>query len=300
MAQWLRFGTARTVHLGPAIATGGFTAVTTLTASTVTALRIIKSAASSTITVTGRTFGHLTNGHGHYRLALTSTDTDTLGHLTVFWRASGTIKALAHWDRFHVVPANVYDSLVSGSDRLMVDSTQWAGATTATGDIALKNTLAKTTDITGFNDIAAADVWAVAARTLTSAATTWTAGTRTLTSGATAAASVWVSSTRTLTSAGVAWSAGTRTLTSAGAAWSAGTRTLTSGAAVLNGTVSELGALPAPSPQLRQAMGLIYVATRNTRMTSATGDKIHNSATAVLFTAPLSASSTVFTKGKYA
>jgi hypothetical protein len=38
---------------------------------------------------------------------------------------------------------------------LRVNVAQWAGSATATTNVALKNTLAKTTDVTGFNDIAA-------------------------------------------------------------------------------------------------------------------------------------------------
>jgi hypothetical protein len=38
---------------------------------------------------------------------------------------------------------------------LRVNAVQWAGSATATTNVALKTTLAKTTDITGFNDIAA-------------------------------------------------------------------------------------------------------------------------------------------------
>lgn len=45
--------------------------------------------------------------------------------------------------------------------------TQWASSATATTNLAIKTTLAKTADITGFNDIAATDVWAAGTRTLT-------------------------------------------------------------------------------------------------------------------------------------
>jgi hypothetical protein len=39
-----------------------------------------------------------------------------------------------------------------------VNAVMWAGSATATGNVALKNTLAKTTDITGFVDITTAQV----------------------------------------------------------------------------------------------------------------------------------------------
>src|SRR5262245_40320770 len=43
------------------------------------------------------------------------------------------------------------------SGGLAVNVTAWAGSATATTNIALKNTLAKTTDVTGFNDISTAN-----------------------------------------------------------------------------------------------------------------------------------------------
>lgn len=97
---------------------------------------------------------------------------------------------------------------------------------------------------------------------------------------------MWVRSPRTLTSAGVVWTAGTKTLTSAGVVWTA--------------NQTELGAVPAAAPQSGQAMMFLYMSARNKRTTTATGDKIHTSATAVIATAPLSATSMVFTKNKYA
>jgi hypothetical protein len=57
-------------------------------------------------------------------------------------------------------PMILYPNKAGG---LSVNVTAWAGSATATTNVALKNTLAKTTDITGFNDIAAG-----AAMTLTS------------------------------------------------------------------------------------------------------------------------------------
>ena len=41
---------------------------------------------------------------------------------------------------------------------IRVNAVMWAGTATTTGDIAIKTTLAKTTHITGFNDISAANV----------------------------------------------------------------------------------------------------------------------------------------------
>ena len=52
-------------------------------------------------------------------------------------------------------PMVLYPNKAGG---LAVNVTAWAGSATGTGNVAIKNTLAKTTDITGFNDITTANV----------------------------------------------------------------------------------------------------------------------------------------------
>lgn len=61
---------------------------------------------------------------GWYQLPLTATDTGTLGTLTVQVTMSG---ALPVWREFMVLPANVFDSLVSGTDTLQGDLVQVGG-----------------------------------------------------------------------------------------------------------------------------------------------------------------------------
>lgn len=56
-------------------------------------------------------------------------------------------------------------ALTSGGN-IKADALAWAGSATATTDIALKDTLAKTIDITGFNDLSAAQVNAEVVDTL--------------------------------------------------------------------------------------------------------------------------------------
>jgi len=94
------------------------------------------------------------DSNGWYSIEMNATDTNTLGGLTVKVDAAGHLPV---WEHFMVVPANVWDSFF-GADLLQVDATQWAGSATATTNVALKTTLAKTTDITGFNDLSAAQV----------------------------------------------------------------------------------------------------------------------------------------------
>ncbi len=58
--------------------------------------------------------------NGYYKIDLDATDTGTLGRLLITISEGG---ALPVWREFVVVPANVYDSLVGGSDALEVDAT---------------------------------------------------------------------------------------------------------------------------------------------------------------------------------
>lgn len=71
--------------------------------------------------------------NGNYEVTLDATDTNTLGHLRVHVSEAG---ALPVWQDYVVVPANVYDSIVGGSDFLEIDVNQWKGATAPamTGD----------------------------------------------------------------------------------------------------------------------------------------------------------------------
>lgn len=68
---------------------------------------------------------------GWYPISLTTTHTNTLGDLTVKVHDAAT--HLPVWAHFTVLPANVYDSLVAGSDALQVHANEiTAGLITAT------------------------------------------------------------------------------------------------------------------------------------------------------------------------
>ena len=66
---------------------------------------------------------HISNGV--YYCTLDATDTNTLGALIIFVHVSG---ALAIRVECEVLPANVYDSWIAGSDYLQIDAVQWGGA----------------------------------------------------------------------------------------------------------------------------------------------------------------------------
>jgi hypothetical protein len=71
--------------------------------------------------------------NGYYILTLSATDTNTLGTLRITLQATGYMMAPID---FTVLPANVYDSLIAGSDYLEIDVTNWKGSAAAamTGD----------------------------------------------------------------------------------------------------------------------------------------------------------------------
>jgi hypothetical protein len=92
----------------------------------------------------------IASGSGMYFLDLTNTEmnADTVA-IIVKTTSSGA----------KTTPMVLYPNKSGG---LAVNVTAWAGSATATTNIAIKNTLAKTTDVTGFNDITVANVWAQA------------------------------------------------------------------------------------------------------------------------------------------
>ncbi len=155
---------------------------------------------------------HVANGY--YALTLSTTDTGTLGRLRATFEATGVLPA---WEDFVVVPANVYDSLVAGADKLEVDAAEISGVPSAAdvADAVWDEAITdhQTTGSTGAalegadaTGITAADVWAYETRTLTSFGTlvadVWGYATRTLSDWSLAGAYVWAYATRTLTDMG--------------------------------------------------------------------------------------------------
>ena len=123
MTQLLKQSTAATIKIGPFVdSTDGVTAETALTISQAD-IRLSKNggAFAQTNNATGATHDE----NGYYGVPLDTTDTNTLGRLRVAVNESG---ALPVWQDFMVVNANVYDSLIGGSDNLQVDAVQIEGS----------------------------------------------------------------------------------------------------------------------------------------------------------------------------
>lgn len=116
MATWLKQSTSVEIGMGPFLdETDGKTAETALTI-TQADVRLKKNAGAWAQKNDSNSATHEENGW--YEVSLNTTDTNTLGILLVAIHESG---ALPVWREFLVVPANVYDSMISGTEWLTVD-----------------------------------------------------------------------------------------------------------------------------------------------------------------------------------
>lgn len=126
MAQFLKQSTAHTFRIGPFVdSTDGVTAETALSIAQAD-IQISKAGGAFAQTSAAPTTTH--DADGWYQCPLTSTDTGTVGNLVVQIVMAG---ALPVWKEFVVLPANVYDSLVGGTDLLDVNTAQWLGTACA-------------------------------------------------------------------------------------------------------------------------------------------------------------------------
>lgn len=110
---WLKLSTAATVIMGPFLSdSDGISHDAGLTIAQAD-IRVRKH--GGTFAQTHNAAGGDHDEYGHYDIPLDTTDTNTVGPLRVAIHVEG---CLAVWRDFMVVPANVYNSLVGGSDYL--------------------------------------------------------------------------------------------------------------------------------------------------------------------------------------
>lgn len=118
MVQWLKQSTAVDLPIGPFVdQTDGFTAETALTLSQAD-IRLKKNDGSWAQKNQASSATHEENGW--YEVSLDTTDTNTLGLLTLAVNESG---ALPVWHQFLVVPSQVWDSFLA-SDALQVHAVE--------------------------------------------------------------------------------------------------------------------------------------------------------------------------------
>ena len=116
--RFLKQSTSVDVPIGPFLdESDGRTAESALTL-TQPDIRLKKNGAAWAQKNAAQTLSHEENGY--YEVTLDATDTNTLGLLRLAVNESG---ALPVWEDFMVLPANVYDSLIGGSDTLDVQVT---------------------------------------------------------------------------------------------------------------------------------------------------------------------------------
>lgn len=142
MACLLKQSTAVDIALGPFVdSTDGVTAETALTI-TQSEVRLKKNGGAWAQKNQASSATHEENGW--YEVSLDTTDTNTLGVLVVAVNESG---ALPVWREFMVVPANVYESMVAGSEWLETTSLR-ADFTIASTTLTVRKTDGSTTQFT--------------------------------------------------------------------------------------------------------------------------------------------------------
>lgn len=150
MSLLLKQSTSTTVTLGPFLdKDDGVTPETGLSPS----VRVTKNSGTWAARNSASAISHQENGY--YSVPLDTTDTNTLGRLRVAVTSAAT--HLPVWEDFTVLPANVFDSIVSGSDFLQVDIEQVDGSSTAAADLS-SNAGNMDAAISSLNDLSAAQV----------------------------------------------------------------------------------------------------------------------------------------------
>lgn len=126
MPMFLKQNTAVTIRLGPHLdKTDGVTEEVGLAATL--SVQVSKNHGAFANRNSGTAITHDQNGW--YGVELNATDTNTLGPVTV--KTDDAATYLPVWREFMVVPANVYEAMVDGSDKLQVDVAQWGDVNVA-------------------------------------------------------------------------------------------------------------------------------------------------------------------------
>lgn len=130
MSMLLRLSTAANITMGPFLdSTDGDSEETALTVAQAD-IRLSKNGGA--YAQTNNAVGATHQEKGNYQVPLNTIDANTLGRLRVYIHVAG---ALAVWQDFIVVPANVYDSFVAGTDTLQADMTELGGVAQSAADL---------------------------------------------------------------------------------------------------------------------------------------------------------------------
>lgn len=130
----LKQSTATILKMGPFVSdSDGYSAKTALTIAQADIQLAKNGAALAQTSDASPTTTH--DADGWYPIPLTTTDSNTSGRLTIKVTMTNTLPV---WREYQVVPAEVFDSLVAGSDKLSVDLAQILGTalTETSGQLA--------------------------------------------------------------------------------------------------------------------------------------------------------------------
>jgi hypothetical protein len=119
LMQLLKQSTTTTIYVGPVLDAAG----NPVTTAAVGDFRLVKNGAAATLS--GATVAH--DANGHYTIALTTGNTDTLGRLTI---AIGNTAWAMSTHRYSVLPSSVFDALIANA------TNNAGGLITATGAIS--------------------------------------------------------------------------------------------------------------------------------------------------------------------
>ena len=138
--MWAKQSTAATLIVGPILDSTG----AEFTTAVIGDLSISKNGGTLTAMASAATLTHIANGQ--YTLVTTTGNLDTLGRAQITCNKSTYQMPTVN---LMVVPANVYDSMVLGTDALDVSAIQFAGQTiTAAAGVTVPSSIASPTNIT--------------------------------------------------------------------------------------------------------------------------------------------------------
>lgn len=129
----LKQSTQVVVRIGPFVDVGdGFTPETGITLGAADEAELLKAGGGASVDISARTWAAVTGADGWYDLTLTTTDTNTIGGLTVVVQDDSV--CLPVFMRFQVIGAVSYDSIFAtdATDYLQVDVRQIVGVAVST------------------------------------------------------------------------------------------------------------------------------------------------------------------------
>jgi len=132
--QELKQSTQIKVRVGPFVdVTDGYTPETGITLGAADEAELLKYNGAGTVDISSNTWAAVTGCDGWYDLTLTTSDTDTLGDITIVVQDDST--CLPVFATFSITTANYWDSKYS-TDKFDVSVAQWNGTNVGTPDTA--------------------------------------------------------------------------------------------------------------------------------------------------------------------